>query len=1065
MPEGEYVVEDMASLFSAGRIIVWQLEFPSWTARVYGQEDFLSLLHGEEGSPATINWEAYLSENCHPDDIERVRRELAEALEDGRFYASEYRTWDKERKAWRYWYAFGKTRKKPNGEGYCVFGGLQDMDERGAYRQALSEKQAADERMQIMFDAMPYCCNLWDADFNNIDCNQEAANLFDLPSKQDYLERFNELSPEYQPNGRLSSEMALEKITLAFETGYQRFEWMHQKLNGEPIPAEITLVRVKRGDSFIVAGYTRDLRELKATLAEMRAADERTQIMLDATPLCCNFWDSNFNNIDCNQEAANLFDLSSKQEYLERFAELSPEYQPNGRLSAEFAMEKVKLAFETGYQRFEWMHQKLDGEPIPAEITLVRVKYYDDYIVVGYTRDLRELKAMLAEMRAADERTQIMLDATPLCCNFWDADYNNIDCNQEAANLFELSSKQEYLERFNELSPEYQPNGRLSSEMALEKITLAFETGYQRFEWMHQKLNGQPIPAEITLVRVKYGEGYIVVGYTRDLRELKAMLAEMQKTEEDLRVARDLAEDSARAKSEFLANMSHEIRTPMNAILGMTHLVLQTDITSRQRYYLEKAEQSAKLLLRIINDILDFSKIEAGKLEMEKIHFSLDDVLREVSDLVMGAVNEKNLNMAINVDPGIPRSLLGDPLRLNQVLLNLTNNAIKFTQSGWIEISVSAEKRTDDLMRLIFTVKDSGIGMTDEQVRGLFNPFTQADSSTTRKYGGTGLGLAICKSLVRLMGGTIWCESEPGIGTAFYFTTEFAIPKERQEGMERPALEPLNTLLIGDNDSALASVQMYLNLLHCPVVNTVYGMETFDLVGESLRGQGGGKIQLVVLDLKNIGTDGVLALHKLKALFGEAMPPMLFAVSGYSDDELQSLLAGGKWGVFRKPATLSSLYDGIVNLMHPQENGGNGEKETGPDVKVPEARADAQGARILLAEDNEINQILAVELLKMEGFEVDVANNGREAIELLEGDARYDLVLMDIQMPEMDGLAATREIRRNPKFKDLPIIAMTAHAMSGDKELSIEAGMNDHVTKPIDPQVLYETLRLWIKKN
>ncbi len=1060
MPKREYSVRDMASLFSEGRIIVWQLDYPSWTARVYGAEDVEALICDGEGSPAIFNWDLYLSENCHPNDVERVRGEIRDVLEDGKSYASEYRTWDKEREAWRHWYAFGRAKKSEDGDGFRIVGGLQDIGERSAYREALTEKQLADERMQIMFDAMPFCCNLWDADYNNIDCNQEAANLFELSSKQEYLERFGELSPEYQPSGRLSSELALEKIKLAFETGYQRFEWMHQKLNGEPIPAEITLVRVKRGDAYIVAGYTRDLRELKAMLAETRAADERTQIMLDATPLCCNFWDANYNNIDCNQEAANLFELSSKQEYLERFAELSPEYQPNGRLSSELAMEKVKLAFETGYQRFEWMHQKLNGEPIPAEITLVRVKYGEGYIVVGYTRDLRELKAMLAEMRAADERTQIMLDATPLCCNFWDANYNNIDCNQEAANLFELSSKQEYLERFGELSPEYQPNGQLSSELALEKIKLAFETGYQRFEWMHRKLNGEPMPAEITLVRVKYGDGYIVVGYTRDLRELKAMLAEMRKTEEDLRVARDLAEDSARAKSEFLANMSHEIRTPMNAILGMTHLVLQTDITSRQRYYLEKAEQSAKLLLRIINDILDFSKIEAGKLEMEKIFFSLDDVLREVSDLVMGTASEKNLNLTINVDPSIPHLLTGDPLRLNQVLLNLTNNAIKFTQSGRVEISASTEKRTDDTARLIFVVKDTGIGMTEEQVQGLFSPFSQADSSTTRKYGGTGLGLAICKSLVRLMGGTIWCESEVGIGTSFYFTTEFSIPREQNEDEKCPVLEPLNTLLIGDNDSALASIQTYLNLLHCPVVNTVYGMEALDFLSEKLLDRPGGKIQLIVVDLKNIKPDGVHAYQALKDLFGADMPPVLFAVSGYSDDELQSALGNGKWGVFRKPATLSSLYDGIVGALHASE----GQKIDEPADRAAKSEVGANGARILLAEDNEINQILAVELLKMEGFEVDVANNGREAIDLLRKEAPYDLILMDIQMPEMDGLAATREIRRDPKFKDLPIIAMTAHAMSGDKELSLEAGMNDHVTKPIDPQVLYETLRRWIGK-
>ncbi len=415
-----------------------------------------------------------------------------------------------------------------HGDQYIVASYTRDLRE---WKATLAKMRAADERTKLMLDATPLCCNLWDEDFNNIDCNQEAVNLFDLSSKQEYLERFFELSPEYQPSGRLSKDMAGEYIRQAFDTGRVRFEWMHQKLNGEPMPSEITLVRVQYGDHYIVAGYTRDLRELKATLADMRRADERTKLMFDATPLCCNLWDEDFNNIDCNQEAVSLFGLSSKQEYLERFFELSPEYQPCGRLSKDMAGEYIRKAFDFGRARFEWMHQNLDGAPIPSEITLVRIKYGDRYIVAGYTRDLRELKASFAEMRAADERTKIMFDATPLCCNFWDENYNNIDCNQEAVNLFGLSSKQEYLDRFFELSPEYQPDGIPSSEKALVKIREAFEAGRVCFEWMHQNLHGDPIPSEITLVRVKRGDQHIVAGYTRDLRELKDTVSLLNKLE------------------------------------------------------------------------------------------------------------------------------------------------------------------------------------------------------------------------------------------------------------------------------------------------------------------------------------------------------------------------------------------------------------------------------------------------------------------------------------------------------------------------------------------------------
>ena len=808
------------------------------------------------------------------------------------------------------------------GDGFIVVGYTRDLRE---YKRMTAEMREANERSQIMLDATPLCCNFWDENSNNIDCNQEAAKLFDLASKQEYLENFHRLSPEYQPDGQLSSEKAMKMVRQAFETGRVVFEWMHQKLDGEKIPAEITLVRVKRGDGYIVLGYTRDLREYKRMMAEMREADERTRIMLDATPLCCNLWNQDFNNIDCNEEAVKLFELRDKREYLDRFFELSPERQPDGQLSSEKAAGMITTAFREGRVVFEWMHQKLNGEPIPSEITLVRVKRGDEFIVAGYTRDLREYKRMMAEMREADERTKIMLDATPLCCNLWDRDFNNIDCNEEAVKLFELRDKREYLDRFFELSPERQPDGQLSSEKAAGMITAAFREGGAVFEWMHQKLNGEPIPSEITLVRVKRGDEFIVAGYTRDLREYKKMMGEIKQVEFDLRLARDAAEQSARSKSEFLANMSHEIRTPMNAILGMLKLAQSDDLPTlppKQADYVAKAEQSARTLLRIINDILDFSKIEAGKLEMESVEFSIADVLQQMTDMFGPAIRDKGLTFEMAAPPSLPGRLSGDPLRLAQILLNLIGNSVKFTEHGGISLSVVEVARRDHRSNLQFTVTDTGIGMTPEQIKGLFSPFTQADTSTTRKYGGTGLGLAISQKLAHMMDGEIWCSSEPGQGSAFYLTVEFS------------------------------------------------------LVSETERAAGG---------------------------------------------------------------------------------------QAGQEEAAPAQPLDLSRVRpILLAEDNDINQIIARKLLEKKGFKVEVANNGREAIDmLLAGD--YELVLMDIQMPEMDGISATMEIRKMERFKDLPIIAMTAHAMSGDREKSLEAGMNDHVTKPIDMKLLYAALEKWIR--
>ncbi|MDR2353774.1 MAG: PAS domain-containing protein [Deltaproteobacteria bacterium] len=428
------------------------------------------------------------------------------------------------------------------------------------------------------------------------------------------------------------------------------------------------------------------------------------------------------------------------------------------------------------------------------------------------------------------------------------------------------------------------------------------------------------------VTRDSNGQALRMIGGHFDFDDKKKMEFEffaMQEHERELKLARDIAEESTRAKSEFLANMSHEIRTPMNAIIGLTHLVLQTELSEQQEDYIRRTEVAAQALLRIINDILDFSKIEAGKLEMEETDFYLNDILTGTSDLLWEKAQEKGLYFITHLPPGIPLYLLGDPVRLGQILNNLSSNAIKFTAEGGITISVTTRELTLEQVLLCFEVKDTGIGLTQEQLKGLFTPFTQADTSTTRKYGGTGLGLTISKRLVEMMGGEIWCESEPGKGSIFGFTGRFK----------------LNTAKL-------------------------------DATGPNVRRK----------------------------------------TSEEEKDLLKSLA----------------------------------------------------GASILLAEDNEVNQLVASRILDKAGFVVKIANNGLEAVEMVQKE-RFDLILMDIQMPEMDGLTATKTIRALPGYSDLPIIAMTAHAMSGDRELSLASGMNDHVNKPINLQELYQALLRWVK--
>jgi signal transduction histidine kinase/CheY-like chemotaxis protein len=559
-----------------------------------------------------------------------------------------------------------------------------------------------------------------------------------------------------------------------------------------------------------------------------------------------------------------------------------------------------------------------------------------------------------------------------------------------------------------------------------------------------------------TLAHAQESMRHLLQVATDDLANANATLeAKVESRTAELRTAKAVAEEATQAKSMFLANMSHEIRTPMNAIIGMSHLALRTALDRKQRDYVQKISNAGTALLGIINDILDFSKIEAGKLDVEVVDFNLDDVLSNLATVTVSKAQDQDLEYLFDVPPEVPRSLRGDPLRLGQILINLVNNAIKFTERGEIHLSARLlSTEADGRVQLQFCVRDTGIGMTSDQAGRLFQPFTQADGSTTRRFGGTGLGLSISRRLVEMMDGRIWVESEPGAGSRFFFTcrlgTGDASPKA--ERIVPEALNGLRVLVVDDNPVALEILADAFKGLPMNVVGANGPKAAVEALGAAEQ-----PFQLLLTDWQMPGMTGIEVAAQARARWPGAIKTVL--VTAFGREEVRSSAeAAGMDAFLLKPLNRSVLIDTLVELFAPSEAVAAAARDPG---RIPQF----ESARVLLTEDNDTNQQIATELLESAGLAVEVANNGQQAVDKVRAAApgHYDLVFMDLQMPVLDGFEATRLLRADERFADLPIVAMTAHAMREERNRCLAAGMNDHVAKPIEPPRLYEVLRRWMK--
>jgi PAS domain S-box-containing protein len=900
------------------------------------------------------------------------------------------------------------------------------------------------EQMQVLIDATPLSCTLLDKDGNIYACNKSAVEFFRLSKKEDIQRMFDDLVPENQPDGRVSRTVAIEWLRKAYDEGYVFIpNWIHKSLDGELLPCEVTLVRVEYGGDYVIAGYVHDMREMNASIAKIREADERANILFNFAPYACFMYDKDGVLIDCNQEVVKMFGITDK-EYFKRIGELSPEYQLCGTLSSVKANINSSLAIEKGFNRFEWIHKKKNGEHFPAEVTLVRVNYRGEYVIAGYIRDLTEQKKAEQLTKLVMEKTSTLttiLDTTPDLIFCKDLDSRYTLCNKSFEKLVNIPREniigKNDIEGLN-VSPE------IAAEFAAEDRKIFSENQVVMFEDYLLSHDGTRILFEtIKSPLVIDGKVTGLVGIARNITQRREMARQQAE-----------AEAANRAKSSFLATMSHEMRTPMNAIIGMTSIGKNAESIERKNYALDKIENAAMHLLSVINDVLDISKIEANKLELAPVEFNLERMLQKIVNIINFRMDEKHQKFTVNVDRNIPRFVIGDDHRLSQVIMNLLSNAVKFSpENGEIDLDVSLIGEENGICELRIEVSDNGIGISPEQKAKLFNAFQQADSGISREFGGTGLGLSISKHIVELMGGKIRVESEFGKGSCFIFTVKVERGEKNIASMLAPGIkwENLRILVVDDERGICTYFEDLLGQLGLNCRTAIDGFDAFKTIEEY------GTFDIYFIDWRMPGMDGMELTRKIK-VHDQNRPSVVVMISSVDWTVIKdTALDAGVSKYILKPLFSSAIID-CINECLGLDNSGDDEIDVNTSGKFARKK-------LLIVEDVEINREIMISLLEDTGINIECAQNGLEAVEMVAASPdKFDIILMDVQMPKMDGFEATRLIRALTvqRIKNLPIIALTAHVFKSDVEDCLAAGMNDHIGKPLDIEDVMNKLNKYL---
>ena len=750
--------------------------------------------------------------------------------------------------------------------------------------------------------------------------------------------------------------------------------------------------------------------------------------------------------------------------------------QLTNAVTSKIGYQVFNKVYTTGVpvKYFDWEIIRKDGTKIPVGASISLIKDEDGHRIgfQGIIRDISDRKRMEVALQKEKERFRLLVEESPLGISLIDKDGNYKYINPKFVDIFgytieDVSTGREWLRK---AYPDKEYRHKVISAW-LDNIN-TFKRGESRPQIFNVtcKDNSEKV-TRFRPVTAETGEHFVIY----------EDITEQRRTEEVLQKAKEDAEAASIAKSEFLANMSHEIRTPMNAVLGFTDMLLDTNLDENQTDYAITIKKSAEDLLSLLNDILDFSKIEAGELGFENIDFDPELLAYDVCEQIRPRIGPKPIEVLCRIGDNLPSLVKGDPGRYRQVLTNLMSNSPKFTDKGEIELSLDIEEEKDDRIKLHAKIRDTGIGIAKDKLKTIFDPFQQADGSITRKYGGTGLGLSICKQISEIMGGDVWAESEIYKGSIFHFTAwlEKAEAKEAKR-LTTVSLSNKKVLIVDDNQTNLDILRSVLEKVGMSVIALINGIEVVPTLQKSLEAND--PFDLCISDIMMPGMSGYEVAKQIRNFKSSIRSLPLIALSSLMERDAKKCKEVGFDGFLAKPIRREKLYEMLERIIGGREK---------PKVEEAGARAEQvqivtqytireemkHSVHILLAEDNPVNQKLAKIMLTKAGYQVEVANNGKEAVEMYTASPEdFDLIFMDVQMPEMDGLEATNRIRElelkvknKPdlsaksyplldRLERVPIVAMTAHAMKGDREMCLEAGMDDYITKPIKREIVFEIL-------